>query len=360
MSHDRGYKTAATVLAIAAGLGIFLASMRGPRPGAGEAEPKPGIWISAEEIEKLPTEGPAWEALRKVAYTHFGRAKGDINDNHDVLTYAQALVAVRLGDAELRARAADNIMSAIGSENRGNVLALARNLLSYVVAADVIDLKSYRPDDDLRFRDWLRRVRTRRFGGQGSLISVQEKRPNNFGTHATASRAAIALYLGEREELDRTARIFRGWLGDRSAYAGFKFGDLDWQADPRRPVGINPKGTTKAGYNIDGVLPDDQRRGGGFTWPPPKENYVYGALQGALAAAYILNRAGYEAFNWQDQALLRAYRWLYDVADFPATGDDRWQLPLVDFIYGTKFWDGKPVGHGKNMGWTDWTHGGGS
>ena len=114
------------------------------------------------------------------------------------------------------------------------------------------------------------------------------------------------------------------------------------------------------GFSVDGVLPDDQRRGGAFTWPPPKENYVYGALQGALAAANILHRAGYDTWNWQDKALLRAYLWLHNEANFPPEGDDTWQLPLVDSVYGTDFWDGSPIRHGKNMGWTDWTHASGS
>jgi hypothetical protein len=258
----------------------------------------------------------------------------------------------------LRAKVADNILSAIGSENYGNVLAIARNLPAYVLAADIIDLKTFAPDKDQQFRQWLARVRNKRLDG-GSLIDVHQKRPNNFGTHAAASCAAIALYLGEKAELERTAQIFKGWLGDRASYAGFKYGDLDWQADESKPVGINPKGATKNGHSIDGVLPDDQRRAGGFIWPPPKENYVYGALQGALAAAYILHRAGYDTFNWSDRAILRAYLWLHNEAHFPPEGDDVWQLPLVDSIYGTKFWNGAVARPGKNLGWTDWTHGGG-
>lgn len=339
----------------------LLACSRGEatgQPVQPTSRPVPGIWLSAEEVMRLPTTGPAWNQIKKIAYRNFGKARGGHTDNHDVFTYAQALVAVRLNDADLRKRVAENILSAMGSENNGNVLSISRNLLCYVLAADLIDLKNVDPEGEARFRKWLVEVRRRRFGKQGSIVSVQEKRPNNFGTHATASRAAVARYLGEEAELQRTAQVFKGWLGDRQAYAGFKFGELSWQANPKEPVGINPKGATKAGVNIDGVLPDDQRRGGPFTWPPPKVNYVYGALQGALAAANILHRAGYDTWNWQDQALLRAYRWLYEVADFPAQGDDRWQLPLIDAVYGTKFWDGAPVGHGKNMGWTDWTHGG--
>ncbi|NUM65113.1 hypothetical protein HUU39_07515 [candidate division KSB1 bacterium] len=177
-----------------------------------------------------------------------------------------------------------------------------------------------------------------------------------FATHAGASRAAIAAYLGDRAELDRVAQVFKGWLGDRSAYAGFTFGDLSWQADTAHPVAINPKGALKNGRNIDGVLPDDQRRGGPFRWPPPQENYVYEALQGALVQAVILHRAGYPVWEWQDQALLRAFVWLHAQANFPATGDDSWQTHLINHFYHTDFPAPVPSRPGKNAGWTDWTH----
>ena len=104
-------------------------------------------------------------------------------------------------------------------------------------------------------------------------------RPSNWGAHAGASRAAIAVYLGDRVELEKTARVLKGYLGDRSSYAEFRYRkDVSWQCDQTSPVGLNPAGCTKHGRSIDRVLPDDQRRAGGFRWPPPKENYVYGAL----------------------------------------------------------------------------------
>ena len=82
--------------------------------------------------------------------------------------------------------------------------------------------------------------------------------------------------------------MFKGWLGDRSQYSGFKFGDMSWQADPANPVGINRKGALIQGKSVDGVLPDDQRRSGGFVWPPPKENYVWAALGSTFVEAELL------------------------------------------------------------------------
>jgi hypothetical protein len=269
-----------------------------------------------------------------------------------VNTLAKALVYARTGDERYRTEVINLVMAAIDTELGGRTLALGRNLVSYVIAAELVSLPA---DKDQDFRNWLRRTLTEELDGR-TLQSTHELRPNNWGTHAGASRAAVARYLGDVAELDRSARVFKGYLGDRASYANFSFGDLDWQCDPATPVGINRKGCTKEGHSIDGVLPDDQRRSGGFTWPPPKENYVYEGLQGAIVQAIILRRAGYDTLNWENRALLRAYEWLRDEALFPAEGDDTWQLPLVDHFYGEFFWDGSTVRLGKNIGWTDWTH----
>lgn len=107
---------------------------------------------------------------------------------------------------------------------------------------------------------------------------------------------------------------------------------------------------------MDGVLPDDQRRGGGFTWPPPREGYVWEALQGAVVQAAILHRAGFPAFEWQDRALLRAAEWLYRQAAFPPSGDDEWQPYVINYFYGTDLPAPMPARPGKNVAWTDWTH----
>jgi hypothetical protein len=174
--------------------------------------------------------------------------------------------------------------------------------------------------------------------------------------HATASIAEVYAYLGDTDGLKQTANVFKGWMGDRTAYAGFKYGELDWQSDQAHPVGVNPKGAQIQGHNVDGVLPDDLRRGGGFSWPPSTTGYPWEALQGAIVAAQLLTRAGYPAWEWQDKALLRAVTWLYDVAKWPAVGDDQWQPWLLNYAYGTKFPTAPNANPGKNMGFTAWTH----
>ncbi|HYN19142.1 MAG TPA: alginate lyase family protein, partial [Actinomycetes bacterium] len=210
--------------------------------------------------------------------------------------------------------------------------------------------------DKVTFRPWLRSLLGKTLDGR-TLRSTHEQRPNNWGTHAGAARVAIAAYLGDPIETAQAARVFRGYLGDRAFYAGFKYGDLAWQCDPARPVGINPAGCVRYGRSLDGVLPDDQRRSGGFRWPAPQENYAWEGLQGATLQAELLTRAGYPAWTWSNNALLRATKWLYNINSFPATGDDEWQPWLIDERYGTRFATARPARWGKNFGGTDWLYG---
>jgi hypothetical protein len=325
-----------------------------------------GIWISPVELAQLKMEGVHWKRLKSQAQSPAGSPNlSDQDQKNNVYVLAKALVYARCHLEPAHAQCSDilleslhdevvsQVINAMGTETGGSTLALGRKLAAYVIAADLVGLP---PEKEQIFQSWLREVRRKILDAARTLIATHEERPNNWGTMAGASRAAVAVYLNDTADLERTAQVFKGWLGDRATYARFKYGELSWQCDPTQPIGINPKGCIRAGHSIDGVLPDDQRRSGSFTWPPPQENYAYEALQGAIVQAVILHRAGYDPFNWADKALLRAYQWLRNEANFPAKGDDTWQLPLVDCFYGTNLWDGSLTNTGKNMGWTGWTH----
>ena len=247
-----------------------------PAPIAAPAPPRPasgpvavaGLWTTAAELAARPTSGSAWAAVKAAADGSPGTASiADQNSDHDIDTLAAALVYARTKIAAYRAKAAAGIGAAIGTEQGGRTLALGRNLASYVIAADLIELGNYDGALDGRFRSWLSAVRTEDLGGD-TLVSTSEQRPNNWGTMAGASRVAADIYLGDTADLDRAATVFRGWLGDRSAYSGFKFGDMSWQVDPSHPVGVQPPGATKDGLDIDGALADDMRRGCALQTPP--------------------------------------------------------------------------------------------
>jgi hypothetical protein len=354
---------------------------RTPPPPRTPPRAAPGIWISPEELMRLPTSGPAWERLKAAADEPLGEANiANQDSNHDVRTLAVALVYARTGEESYRARAADAIESAIGTEDGGRTLALGRNLLSYVIAADLIDLRAFDPARGATFRAWLTAVRREPFGrgpGPGTLVSTAESSMSNWGGMAGASRVAVAAYLNDETGLARAAKVMKGWLGDRTAYPGipgsvfgpsdigrgFRAGgaedDLSWQADPERPRGVNPEGASKEGHSIDGALPDDMRRGGPFQWPPVYTQYPREALSGFVALAEILHRQGYDVYAWEDQALLRAARFLFELEQqFP--DEEWWELGVpVYWIINDRYGTSLPVGPNtvqRNVGWTDWTH----
>lgn len=313
-----------------------------------------GIWISKEELAQLPMEGPAWENLVEVADSSGGGPNlSDQNHDNDMRVLAKALVYARTGQISYRDEVVENLMEAIGTEDGGRTLALGRNLVSYVIAADLVNLPED-PEENAAFSNWLRETLTEDLEGL-TLQTTHELRPNNWGTHAGASRAAVALYLGDMAELEQTAQVFKGWLGDREAYAGFEFGKDWWQADEDNPVAINPVGAVIDGHSVDGAQPEEMRRGGKVKWPPKDTGYPWEALQGSLVQAEILSRAGYNTWQWEDQALLRAVKFLYEI-EWVASGDDQWQLWLINHVYGTDYEATTPARTGKNMGFTDWTH----
>ena len=336
---------------------------RGPGldSGPGDAGMPPvasqGIWISREEIAALPMSGSAWQSLLDAANGSAGTPDVSNQDqDNNVLVLAKAIVFVRTSDERYRTEVRSQCMAAIGTEVGGRTLALGRELLAYVVAADLVGLEA---SEDSAFRAWLRDTLTETLDGR-TLVETHEERPNNWGTHAGASRAAVAVYLGDRVELERTALVFQGWLGDRSAYAMFSYGDLSWQADASAPVGVNPRGAERDGVSIDGAQPEEMRRGCAFQTPPCTTGYAWEALQGAVAQAEILWRQGFETYSWSDQAILRSVQYLYNLdsmfGGWAAESDDTWIPWIINYRYGTTFPADSPANAGKNMGYADWTH----
>lgn len=319
--------------------------------------PPLGIWLTPAEIQTLPMEGKEWDAMKAVALGSWEAPKLSAlaDPNSEIKALAGAYYATRTGNTAMRDKVRDFVKRSPGTENGGRTLELARNLPATVICADLCGFAT--AAEETTFKNWLRSVRTKTLDGK-TLISTQEIRPNNWGTQASFALACANRYLGDQAALQRTAIVFKGWLGDRSSYAGFDYGDLSWQSDPSKPVGINPRGAIKSGHSIDGVLPDDQRRGGGFEWPPPCENYAWTGLTPAACAAWVLARAGYEdVFDWQDAALLRAITWLHKEANCPATGNDVGTSWLFNSVYGTTFRVSVPTGMSREIGWLAWTHG---
>ena len=85
----------------------------------------------------------------------------------------------------------------------------------------------------------------------------------------------------------------------------------------------------------------NMRRGCRYRLPPCATGYAWEALQGAVVQAEILHRQGYDAWQWQDRALLRAAQFLWRLdqlyGGWWASGDDEWQVWLINAAYGTDF-----------------------
>lgn len=310
------------------------------------------IWFSKERVSQLPTSGESWEYLNKKAQQAMPVPNlSNQDDQANVILLAKLLVYLRTNNESYHNEIKQATLQAINTENGGTTLAFGRELTTYLIAAQFIN---YSESEKTQFDNWVKQALNKDLSGR-TLRSTHLERPNNWGTHAGAARMAIAIYLQDEAEFNDAVRVFRAWLGARELHSGFKFRKTDyWQADPKKPVGINPKGATKQGHSIDGVLPEEQRRAGNFSWPPPKENYVYEGLQGALLQAMIVHNAYSDVFEWQDSALLRAFSWLHEQANFPAEGDDSWQPFVINYFYNTQFPTPQNAKPGKTIGYTDW------
>ncbi|MEX0685703.1 MAG: hypothetical protein WD267_04985 [Balneolales bacterium] len=324
------------------------------------------LWLNQSEIDKLPTEGESFENVLEFANQGLEADISDQNNSHNTQTLAAALLCARDVDPRYCEQSEKGLQDVIGTEAGGRTLALGRNLLAYVLAADLIGYK------EAEFVNWLDYVRTAEISSRAGMLHLQDaamRDPSNWGNHARASMIATARYLENEELLDSLANRFHDYVGRSSEGWDFRV-DMSWHADPENPLGINPPGSIIEGHNVDGVIPDDQRRAGDsfdpylpFHWPPIKTGYSWETLQGIVAAAELLNRAGYPAWEWESQAVLRAVNWLYntkfdDGLVDAAQGDDRWQIWLINYAYGSDFPAEIATEPGKNLGFTDWTHGG--
>ncbi len=333
------------------------------------------------ELLSLPTSGTAWSSLKNVADGSWGSPDLCNQDvKHGAKALAGALVYARTGTVSYYTKVRNAIMSAVGTEQVGchnAILSLGRQLGSYVLAADLIELSG---SDDSSFRSWLDKIRTRELGGHGrwtSLVGTHGDSPNNWGAFAGASRIAASLYLGDTADVAVAAKIVRGFFGDRSAYSGFRGqgsknsalydGERAWACDdsPSAWVPINPA-CTKSSINLDGAIVSDiMRDDQGLIWPAGKTGIMYTleSLQGLTLQTELLYRNGYSgAWTWSDSALRRAAAL---VTRNGRAGGASWNyysvnyhVPwLLNFRYDLNL-PTMSAGHGRIFGYTDWLYGG--
>ena len=350
------------------------------------------------------------------------------NNDHDVVALACALAGRASDDPAWRERARLLLEQVVTAPYVAGVSALkpGRNLLSYVLAASTMDLAGFDPGLELAFRTWIEGLsEIDLWSGDGVSVGTfrdyQLERPNNVGLVIGAARMAVDMYLGgdvHGRHLLEAKRVFQGFLGDLRAYrypdgafgGGFSATDNSWQVelDPRRHVGVAPVGARippVTGLDVDGCLPEEMRRLNAFDCltcgvnpsivcynaadeldggsPPGMDatGYPWEALQGLVMQAYLLWRSGYDSFAWQDEAVVRAHRFLvvtYGLraqdtwndatqVDDPACCDgvsdreevdDTWVPHVLEAVRDPSFLDESNLVYGgnpgKNCGFADW------
>jgi hypothetical protein len=334
------------------------------------ANAQTGLWSSEAELKKNPVSGPAWDAVKSAADVDFSKPViSNNNSNDDVNCLAASIVFARTGDQLYKERVIAALEYLVSRGNPGfdsnGILTWCRNTGAYALAAD---LTGYRTP---QFEKWLRNmVETYRDSSNhnNTIEEIFYRRANNWGTQAFGTLCAVYGYLRDSAKL---VKIRNYWIQMVTGpNPGATYGsDISWQADQNDLRLINPKGSVKNGLNIDGIMPDDMRRNGPFSNPPPKSvtSYHWEALQGIISGARILGRYDPALSIWEtgDKAILRAVKiletdWRRDFnnngSNWAAIGDDSWMLPFIDAAYGTDFsknaFDPQDIWkHGKNAGW---------
>jgi len=320
-----------------------------------------GLWSSAGELSLKPMEGASWLAVKAAADAADpnGANVSNQDSNNNVEILAAGIVYARTGTASYKAKvvsACEKLVNAGKPVDR--TLAWAREVGAYALAAD---LAGYRTAG---FEGWCRNMaEVWKAEDDRTLLSMFKQRPNNWGTQAFGTLCALYGFLRDTVRLNEVREYWiRSVVGPKPAELSYG-SDLTWHADPGNPRLINPKGAVKQGLIIDGVLPDDMRRGlesgNSFRIPPLFTNYIWEGQQGIVMGARILERLGKPVWAIADSAIYRmgyCYQVRYSNlfgTEWKAQGDDAWMLPFYDDAYGTQWsqnqerlWE-----HGKNTGW---------
>jgi hypothetical protein len=328
-----------------------------------------GMWISQTEIMNLPTSGAAWDAIRNTAYGSWGTADLKNQDNkHAIYTLAGALVYARTGDPALQSKVRNAIIAAKQSldqssewQTSNGVLAAGRQIGAYVIAADLINLRSYDAAADNEFRAWLGPIRTTNIGTHGRWKAITftcENAAGNWNTFACASRIAASIYLGDTADVDRAASIIRAFFGERTAYPANAPGrngyfqhtegyQASWACTDAIWIGINPD-CVKSGVNVSGVLLEDASRGGGCC--------VLQGLQGLFVSTELLYRTGRygNPYTWSNNALKRTLDFMQR-SGWAVTNPAKFVPWLANARYGTSY-PTATGGNGRIMSWGDWLY----
>lgn len=347
----------------ALGRGADILSPRSP------VEPFTGLWTSADELADRPMEGDAWEAMLMAAQDADPSAANvfDQDSDNNVEILAAAIVFARTGDQSFRNKvvaALDSLVAEgdpvvtrgcvsgpIGEEERINTtLSWGRETGAYVLAADLV---GYRTP---AFETWLGNMADIFVACDNRTMRLAfETRPNNWGVMNFGSLVAIYAYLGNSSALmDIRDYFIQGLTAPNSEDdpdtvigPGYRYGDdLSWHCDEGNLRLINPEQCVKFGVDLNGIIPDDQRRAVNSCPDciPQGDSHISGWMNGAIMAARILDRVGLSIWDVGEQAFKRMIT--ASVVTHPQLADDDggfrcernlnckdWVMPILDEAY---------------------------
>jgi hypothetical protein len=348
------------------------------------------LLVDSARLASLPACGAAYrrmkhaadDAVARVDVTAPESAASPWLPNYEGMgaeTLAAALVYARSGGSEYRDFVVRANRFVIGSEDSAStngtgaqdrLLAAMRQIGAYVMAADLVGMD---PDvtgsrsgyGSKTWRAWLSALRTKSVGS-GNCTSIVDcnLKATNWGAWASASRVAIDVYLDDRADLAEAVGRLKLYLGEStSGRPWIKSGSYDasWACDAARGgvdfVPINP---SSCGQDKDGVIVEDASRSDASfpRWDRTGIDYSFHAYGAQLVAALLLDRQGYDVWNWGDRALKRVMD-RFDRLGV-ATGNGRATATHVSWIARHFYGHAYPTvaaQPGDTLGYTDWLYG---
>lgn len=278
------------------------------------------VMLSPAEVQAL---GPIPQSVYNAAAGSVTAQLWDNNSDADANTWANALIAVKNNDQNARNKAIQGIQSLRTATQFDRSLQLARNLSMYAWAASLLD---YHGEDDV-FTAYLTKPLGGHSGGTNVLTTARLS-ASNWGAMASEAVLSVALLTGNTTLAQEMVDIHKCWTGDCRGPFNPSNMNSTWHytSVDANKRGINPRGATKNGLNIDGVQPEDQRRQDPSTCCVPVANtpYPWEGLGPRVITAVIANHAGLlPNQRTGDDGIRRAVIWNYNFGGTTLSGDDR-------------------------------------
>jgi hypothetical protein len=364
------------------------------------AAPDDYMLVDSARLALLPTSGAAYGAMKRTADDAV--ASMDVSEpassaspwlpnyqdastgvGKGAATLAAALVYARTGDVRYRDFVIKVNRFVIGSENSASTngtgdhdksLAVMRQISAYVMAADLVGMDpnvtgSRAGWTGTVWKTWLGSLRAKQVGTTANKDTIIENNymATNHSTWGFAARIAIDIYLGDRVDLAAAAervKLFTGEITTGTPWTKSNAYDASWACLTGAPAGsFTPINPASCGAGKDGVIVEDASRSvHAFpTWDKAGIDYSFHGYGAQLVAAILLDRQGYDVWNWGD----RAFKRVMDRLDRQgvATGNGRVTATHVSWIprhfYGVNY-PTVPAKPSDTLGYTDWLYGPGS